>query len=270
MQRIHAIYSSIYSLSAQGWYPAAVIARQTQAEKPVLSQTLSLHLQAQLACPDSIQFTDAAADSCPSICTGASCCDQSQLGAAASADCLVFGCQGPRSLHSKSLWCVCLSAFAATRLHLLDHSCQLSHFTAPIFLLSLAVSPSKAARCSSCVRNILRPCITVHHKKAKCSIATCGSPHFQCMGNPAKSTFLGRQQKRSVCTLSVGTILHLQADIQKQADLIGNLQSAALANGRAHNDLVQHFQQLRTQVGLNTKSQQLLQDLSGAYRRLLP
>lgn len=86
------------------------------------------------------------------------------------------------------------------------------------------------------------------------------------MVNPGKNNFLGREQKASVCPLPAGTIFHLQAEVKKQADLIANLQSAALANSRAHNNLVKHFQQLTTQVGLNTKSQQLLQDLSGVGR----
>lgn len=79
----------------------------------------------------------------------------------------------------------------------------------------------------------------------------------------AKRVFLGRQLKADAGPLAPGPVFHLEAEIKKHADLIANLQSAALANSRAHNELVQHFQQLRGQVRLNSRSQQLLQDLSG-------
>ena len=55
----------------------------------------------------------------------------------------------------------------------------------------------------------------------------------------------------------------LEAESKKQAVMIGNLQANTLANNRAHNQLVQHFQELKAQVLLNTKSQELLHKLSG-------
>lgn len=65
-------------------------------------------------------------------------------------------------------------------------------------------------------------------------------------------------------TVCAEPLSQLEAEVKKQADLIVNLQSAALANSKAHNELVQHFQHLRAHVRRNTKSHKLLQDLSGA------
>lgn len=71
------------------------------------------------------------------------------------------------------------------------------------------------------------------------------------------------KQTLDACTMCAEPLSQLEAEVKKQADLIVNLQSAALANSRAHNELVQHFQHLRAHVRRNNKSQQLLQDLSG-------
>ena len=86
------------------------------------------------------------------------------------------------------------------------------------------------------------------------------------MTNSAKHVLPGRQLKANARPFVPGPVFHLEAEIKKQADLIANLQITVLANSRAHNELVQHFQQLRAQVRLNSKSQQLLQDLSGVGR----
>ena len=82
---------------------------------------------------------------------------------------------------------------------------------------------------------------------------------------PANSALALNTTKGNRClpTVCAEPLSQLEAEVKKQADLIVNLQSAALANSRAHNELVQHFQHLRAHVRRNNKSQQLLQDLSG-------
>ena len=67
-----------------------------------------------------------------------------------------------------------------------------------------------------------------------------------------------------VCADS-GSICQLEAKVMKQADLIANLQNAVLVNSTAHNELVHHFQQLRAQVRLTSKSQEVLQNLAGVH-----
>ena len=110
----------------------------------------------------------------------------------------------------------------------------------------------------------------MHRKKSKRSVAICGYPPVpDALNILATVPFGGTQQTLSAYPLPAGPVFHLEAEIKKQADLIANLQSTALANSRAHNDLVQHFQQLRAQVRLNSKSQQLLQELSGVGHSLL-
>lgn len=104
--------------------------------------------------------------------------------------------------------------------------------------------------CSLAVYNVLEACPFCHD-------VTKGT----CLPNSA----LAPKAAKGTClpTVCAEPLSQLEAEVKKQAHLIVNLQSAALANSRAHNELVQHFQHLRAHVRRNTKSQQLLQDLSG-------
>lgn len=96
------------------------------------------------------------------------------------------------------------------------------------------------------------------------------SQHQNHVHNPQSLSCRAAYQSTSMFLLVTHNPFHagqpinqLEAEYKKQAGLIAKLQGSTMANSRAHNQLVQHFQELMAQVQLNTKSQELLQKLSG-------